>query len=125
MKATCSNWTGTEGWPPTLDRIRCPQVVKVSDGLPRLLKTLAAAKGASSNDRFALCLKALAEPREQRISTPMPLERDDGSCFGRVFFLPKAIQIEIAEEEAKDFHSFFEARLPELVKQFRQQNRKP
>jgi ParB family chromosome partitioning protein len=101
------------------------QAAKNSDGIHRLVKTLAAAKDVSSNDRFALCLKALAEPREQRNSPPLPLERDDGTAFGRVLFSPKAIQIEIAEEEANDFRSFFEARLPELVKQFRQLNRKP
>lgn len=101
------------------------QVAKTPDGIQRLVKTLAAAKNVSSNDRFALGLKALVEPREPRPSPPLPLERDDGTSFGRVLFSPKAIQIEIAEEEAKDFHSFFEARLPELVKQFRQQSRKP
>ena len=100
------------------------QTAKMPDGRQRLLETLAAAKGVSSNERFAMCLKALAEPREQRSCPPLPLERDDGTPFGRVLFSTKAIQIEIAEEEARDFQSFFEARLPELVKQFRQQNRK-
>lgn len=101
------------------------QVAKTPDGIQRLVKTLAAAKDVSSNDRFALSLKALVEPREPRPSPPLPLERDDGTAFGRVLFSSKAIQIEIAEEEAKDFQSFFEARLPELVNQFRQLNRKP
>jgi ParB family transcriptional regulator, chromosome partitioning protein len=101
------------------------QVAKTTDGIPRLVKTLAAAKDLSSNNRVALCLKVLAEPREQRNSAPLLLERDDGTSFGRVLFAPKAIQIEIAEEEAKDFQSFFEARLPELVQQFRQIKRKP
>jgi ParB family chromosome partitioning protein len=101
------------------------QVAKTSDGIQRLVKTLATARDLSSNDRFALCLKALAEPHEQHHSPPLPLERDDGTSFGRVLFSPKAIQIEIAADEAKDFQSFFEARLPELVKQFRQQSRKP
>ena len=101
------------------------QVAKSPDGVHRLVKTLAAAKDVSSNDRFALGLKALVEPREPRPSPLLPLERDDGTSFGRVLFSPRAIQIEIAEEEAKDFQSFFEARLPELVKQFRQQSRKP
>lgn len=101
------------------------QIAKNPEGLSRLLKTLAAAKDVSSNERFALCLKALAEPQEARISPSLLLERDDGTLFGRVLFSPKAIQIDIAGEEAKDFQSFFEARLPELVEQFRQQNRKP
>lgn len=101
------------------------QVAKSSDRIQQLVRILAAAKDVSSNDRFALCLKALAEPREPRPSPALPLERGDGTSFGRVLFSPKAIQIEIAEEEAKDFRSFFEARLPELVEQFRQQSRKP
>ena len=100
------------------------QVAKSPDGIQQLLRILAAAKDVSSNDRFALCLEALAEPREPRPSPALPLERSDGTSFGRVLFSPKAIQIEIAEEEAKDFQSFFEARLPELVEQFRQQSRK-
>lgn len=101
------------------------QVAKTPDGIQQLVKILAAAKDVSSNERFAFCLKALAEPREPRPSPALPLERGDGTSFGRVLFSPKAIQIEIAEEEAKDFQSFFEARLPELVEQFRQQSRKP
>ena len=101
------------------------QVAKTPDGIQQLVKILAAAKDGSSNDRFAVCLKALTEPREPRPSPALPLERDDGTSFGRVLFSPKAIQIEIAEEEAKDFQSFFEAKLPELVNQFRQQGRKP
>lgn len=101
------------------------QVAKTSDGMQQLVKILAAAKDVSSNDRFAVCLKALTEPREPRPSPALPLERDDGTSFGRVLFSPKAIQIEIVEEEAKGFQSFFEAKLPELVNQFRQQGRKP
>jgi ParB family chromosome partitioning protein len=101
------------------------QVAKTSDGVQRLVKTLAAGKDLSSNDRFALCLKALAEPGEQHKSPPLSLKRDDGTSFGRVLFSPKAIQIEIVEEEAKIFQSFFEARLPELVQQFRQLRHKP
>lgn len=101
------------------------QVAKTPDGIQQLVKILAAAKDVSSNERFALCLKALTEPREPRPFPALPLERNDGTSFGRVLFSPKAIQIEIAEEEAKDFQSFFEARLPELVEQFRQQSRKP
>ncbi|MCZ8164047.1 MAG: plasmid partitioning protein RepB [Microcystis sp. LE19-98.1E] len=101
------------------------QVAKTPDGIQQLVKILAAAKDVSSNERFALCLKALTEPREPRPFPALPLERNDGTSFGRVLFSPKAIQIEIAEEEANDFQSFFEARLPELVEQFRQQSRKP
>ncbi len=101
------------------------RVAETPDGIQQLVKILAAAKDVSSNERFALCLKALAEPREPRPSPALPLERNDGTAFGRVLFSPKAIQIEIAEDEAKDFQSFFEARLPELVEQFRQQCRKP
>ena len=93
--------------------------------MQQLVKILAAAKDVSSNDRFAVCLKALTEPREPRPSPALPLERDDGTSFGRVLFSPKAIQIEIAGEEAMDFQSFFEAKLPELVEQFWQENRKP
>lgn len=101
------------------------RIAETPDGIQQLVKILAAAKDVSSNERFALCLKALAERREPRPSPALPLERNDGTSFGRVLFSPKAIQIEIAEEEAKDFQSFFEARLPELVEQFRQQSRKP
>lgn len=101
------------------------RVAETPDGIQQLVEILAAAKDVSSNERFALCLKALAEPREPRPFPALPLERNDGTSFGRVLFSPKAIQIEIAEEEAKDFQSFFEARLPELVEQFRQQSRKP
>lgn len=101
------------------------QVAKTPDAMQQLGRTLAAAKDVSSNDRFALCLKALAERSAPRPSPTLPLERGDGTSFGRVLFSPKAIQIEIAEEEAKDFQSFFEEKLPELVDQFRQQSRKP
>lgn len=100
------------------------QLAKVPDGVQRLRITLAAAKDASSNERFSICLKALAEPRDQHIPPTLPLERGDGSSFGRVLFSPKAIQIEIAADEAKDFQAFFEASLPELVGQFRRQKRK-
>jgi len=99
------------------------QVEKVPDGVLRLEKTLAAAKDVSSNERFVLCLRALAEPPKEHGSPALPLEREDGTPFGQVLFSPKAIQIEIAGDEAKEFQSFFEAKLPELVEQFRQRNR--
>jgi ParB family transcriptional regulator, chromosome partitioning protein len=100
-------------------------VEKTPDVPHQLRKTLAVARDLTSNERFSLCLKALAEIRSQQIVPALPLKRRDGTAFGRVRFAPKSIQIELASEEAADFRAFFESIIPELVDQFRDQTRKP
>jgi ParB family transcriptional regulator, chromosome partitioning protein len=82
-----------------------------------VLKTLAAAKGVSSDIRYGQAVAALdhAPVDEQRC---LPLVAPDGSALGKAEFAKGVIRLKMSKAHAQAFASFMERELPGLLLKF-------
>jgi ParB family transcriptional regulator, chromosome partitioning protein len=82
----------------------------------QLSKTLAAAKGVPSDERFAVCITAICAPAPQ--PPELALRGAAGEAFGKVSFSASGLKLQVAKREAEPFLAFFRKELPGLMERF-------
>ncbi|TPW27342.1 plasmid partitioning protein RepB [Martelella alba] len=89
------------------------------DAFDRIDKVLADAETSTSDQRFALALRA-AQPKKEKAGKPkaIPLVTAKGQEIGKVAFGRSDIKISLADDQADAFKTFLEDELPALVERY-------